>query len=416
MFSAVVLIAVAGARLGTAQVLYGTLTGNITDPASAAVAGVKVEATNQETNVKNETTTDERGIYRIPNLQPGLYRVSVTAPAFRPYAQTNVQVQANEIRRVDAQLQIAQTTETVEVSSSAVVLQTDKADIHSEITSQEVTELPYNGSEGKNFQSLLFLLPGAGIGSGNNEANSEAGNPQRAVTVYMNGVSSQANNTRLDGTPVPYPWLPVNIAYVPPGEAIMTVNVSTNAFDAEQGAAGGAAVNVTIKSGTNNLHGSVFERHTDNRLGAVHNYFTPASVTRNSKNIFNQYGFAVGGPVWLPKLINGKNKLFFFMDYQGTKRRQFATTPNLTLPTADMRSGNFSAVTTVIRDPLTGNPDGSGRTPFAGNIIPADRIASASAKMASLLPALTRPNAFFFNYDAYGGTQYNRGNWDWKAN
>src|SRR5215467_12856447 len=299
MFSAAVLLAAAGVRLATAQVLYGTLTGNVTDPASAAVAGVKVETTNQETNVKSETTTDDRGIYRIPNLQPGLYKVTVTAPSFKVYTQTNVQVQANEIRRVDAQLQIAQTTETVEVSSAAVVLQTDKADIHSEISSQEVTELPYNGSEGKNFQSLLFLLPGAGIGSGNNEANSEAGNPQRAVTVYMNGVSSQANNTRLDGTPVSYPWLPVNIAYVPPGEAVQYVNVSSNAFDAEQGAAGGAAVNVIIKSGTNNLHGSLFERNTNNKLAAVHNYFTPPTVSRNPKNVFNQYGFSIGGPVWI---------------------------------------------------------------------------------------------------------------------
>jgi hypothetical protein len=412
----VLVLAVAAVSTGNAQVLYGTLTGNVTDPASATVPAAHVEAVNQATNVKSETTTDDRGIYRFTNLQPGTYKVTVTANSFRPYSQINVPVQANEIRRVDVQLLIAQTTETVEVSSEAVVLQTDKADIHSEISAQEVTELPYNGSEGKNFQALLFLLPGAGIGSGNNEANSEAGNPQRAITVYMNGVSSQANNTRLDGTPVSYPWLPVNIAYVPPGEAVQYVNVSTNAFDAEQGAAGGAAVNVTIKSGTNQLHGSIFERNTNNKLAAVHNYFTPASVSRNPKNIFNQYGFSIGGPVWIPKIVHGKNKLFFFMDYQGTKRRQFATTPNLTLPTSAMRTGDFSAVSTIIYDPLTGNPDGSGRTPFGGNTIPGNRIASAAAKMASLLPALTRPNSFFLNYDAYGGTQYNRSNWDWKAN
>src|SRR5262249_47334909 len=151
----------------------------------AAVPGVHVQATNLETDVKSETNTDDRGVYRFTNLQPGLYKVAVTAGSFRPYSLTNVPVQANEIRRVDVQLQIAQTTETVDVSAEGVVLQTDKADIHSEISAQEVTELPYNGTEGKNFQSLLFLLPGAGIGSGTNEANSEAGNPQRAITVYM---------------------------------------------------------------------------------------------------------------------------------------------------------------------------------------------------------------------------------------
>jgi hypothetical protein len=397
-----------------AQVLYGSLTGNVTDPASAAIPGVHVEATNQETNVKSETNTDERGIYRFTNLQPGLYKVTVIAQSFRPYSATNVPVQTNEIRRVDVQLQIATTTESVEVSAGAVTLQTDKADIHSEITAQEVQELPYNGGEGKNFQSLLFLLPGAGIGAGSNEANSEAGNPQRAITVYMNGVSSQANNTRLDGTPVSYPWLPVNIAYVPSGEAIQYVNVSTNAFDAEQGAAGGAAVNVTIKSGTNQLHGSLFERHNNNQMAAVNNYFVHPG--RLSKNIFNQYGFAIGGPIRIPKLVNGTDKLWFFMDYQGTKRRQFAATPNKTLPTTAMRGGDFSAVSTIIYDPLTGNPDGTERTPFAGNTIPGARIASAAATMASLLPVLTRPNSYFLNYDAYGGTQYNRSNWDFKVN
>jgi hypothetical protein len=397
-----------------AQVLYGTLTGNVTDPASAPVPSVRVEAANQETNSKSETNTDERGIYRFTNLQPGLYRVTVTAPSLRTYSETNVPVQPNEIRRVDVQLQLAQTTETVEVSAASVVLQSDKADIHSEISAQEVQELPYNGGEGKNFQSLLLLLPGAATTAGSGEANSEAGNPQRAITVYMNGVSSQANNTRLDGTPISYPWLPANVAYIPSGEAIQTVSISTNAFDAEQGAAGGAAVNVTIKSGTNQLHGVAFERNTNNELAAVNNYFSHPG--RLSKNIFNQYGFAVGGPIVIPKAVHGRDKLFFFVDFQGTKRRQFASTPNLTLPTAAMRTGDFSAVSTVIYDPLTGNPDGTGRTPFAGNVIPSNRIASAAAKMTSLLPTLTRPTSYVQNYDAYGTTQYNRNNWDFKVN
>jgi hypothetical protein len=397
-----------------AQVLYGTLTGNVTDPASAPVPSVRVEAANQETNSKSETNTDERGIYRFTNLQPGLYRVTVTAPSLRTYSETNVPVQPNEIRRVDVQLQLAQTTETVEVSAASVVLQSDKADIHSEISAQEVQELPYNGGEGKNFQSLLLLLPGSATTAGSGEANSEAGNPQRAITVYMNGVSSQANNTRLDGTPISYPWLPANVAYIPSGEAIQTVSISTNAFDAEQGAAGGAAVNVTIKSGTNQLHGVAFERNTNNELAAVNNYFSHPG--RLSKNIFNQYGFAVGGPIVIPKAVHGRDKLFFFVDFQGTKRRQFASTPNLTLPTAAMRTGDFSAVSTVIYDPLTGNPDGTGRTPFAGNVIPSNRIASAAAKMTSLLPTLTRPTSYVQNYDAYGTTQYNRNNWDYKVN
>src|SRR5215475_1711461 len=193
------------------------------------------------------------------------------------------------------------------------------------------------------------------------EANSEAGNPQRAQTLFMNGVSSTGNSTKLDGTTIAYPWLPVNIAYVPPGEAIETVNISTNSFDAEQGAAGGAAVNVTIKSGTNDLHGVAFERNQNNDMTAV-NYFSHTQPL--NKNVFNQFGFAVGGPVLIPKLLNGRNKLFWFADWQGTRRSQYASTPNLTLPTAAMRTGDFSGISTVIYDPTTGNPDGTGRLPF----------------------------------------------------
>jgi Carboxypeptidase regulatory-like domain len=401
------------AGAASAQVLYGSLTGNVTDPSGAAVPGAKIEAQNVETGIARSGQTDERGAYLFTNLQSGMYKVTASAGSFRPMAQSNVEVNANEVRRINFKLEIAQTTETVEVAASSFALQTDKADVHAEVTSQEVTELPYSGGEGKNFQSLLFLIPGAGI-IASPEANSEAGNPQRAITLFMNGVSSTSNSTKLDGATISYPWLPVNVAYVPPTEAVQQVNVSTNAFDPEQGAAGGAAVNVTIKSGTNNLHGVVFERNQNNDLAATNNVFSrPGNL---SKNIFNQYGFAVGGPIWIPKVVHGKDKLFFFADYQGTKRRQYASDPNLTLPNDAMRKGDFSAISTLIYDPLTGNADGTGRTPFPGNVVPGNRIAPQAVTLTGLLPELTRPTTFNNNYDAYGGTQYNRSNWDFKVN
>ncbi len=415
---AVALFAYLAAGAARAQVLYGSLTGNVTDPSGAAVPNAKIEALNVETGIARSGATDERGVYLFTNLQAGTYKVTAAAASFRPMAENGVAVNANEVRRVNFGLQIAQATEAVEVSASAFALQTDKADVHAEVTSQEVTELPYNGGEGKNFQSLLFLIPGAGIIS-NPEANSEAGNPQRAITLFMNGVSSTGNSTKLDGATISYPWLPVNVAYVPPTEAVQAVNVATNAFDAEQGAAGGAAVNVTIKSGTNQLHGVLFERNTNNDMAAVNNYFSHPG--RLAKNIFNQYGFAIGGPIWIPHVVHGKDKLFFFADYQGTKRRQYASAINQTLPTDAMRKGDFSGISTIIYDPLTGNPDGTGRTPFAGNIIPQNRINAAAATLTALLPAVTRTPAqnngsYYNNTDLYGGTQYNRDNWDFKVN
>ena len=396
-----------------AQVLYGTLTGNVTDPAGAVVPRVHVEVTDQNTNVKHETNTDERGVYRFSDLQPGSYQVSVTAISFKKFTETNVPVQANAVMRVDVQLQLASASESIEVSAASVVLQTDRSDIHTEISETEVEQLPYNGTEGKNFQSLLLLQPGTATTAGTGEANSAAGNPQRALTVFQNGVSSQANNTRLDGALNAYPWLPVNIAYVPSPEAIQAVSVSANAFDAETGAAGGAAINVIMKTGTNQLHGSMFERNTNQDFDAINNAFTRPG--RLAKNILNQFGFTIGGPVFIPKVIHGKDKFFWFMSYEGTKQNQFAATPNLTLPTAAMRTGDFSATGVTVYDPLTGNADGTGRTPFAGNSLPSSRIASASANLTSLLPALTRPTSFYNNYDAYGATTYSVDRWDWKV-
>src|SRR5579863_6036203 len=400
--------------VSNAQVLYGSLTGNVTDPSGAPIPGANVEARNVGTGVTGTTTTDQRGVYLFNDVALGTYKITVTAKGFQTMIDDNVVVSVNQVRRLDFSTKLAQTSETVEVSAASAVLQTDRGDVHHEITSVELEELPYNGTEGKNFQSLLLLLPGSATTAGTGEANSAAGNPQRAITVFMNGVSSQANNTRLDGALNAYPWLPVNIAYVPSPEAIQAVSISANAFDAETGAAGGFAMNVVMKTGTNQLHGSMFERNNNNDTTAINNVFTRPG--RLAKNIQNQYGFTIGGPVVIPKVIHGKDKFFWFMSYEGTKQSQFAADPNLTLPTAAMRTGDFSATGVTIYDPLTGNPDGTGRTPFAGNILPGTRIASASATLTGLLPALTRPTSFYNNYDAYGSTTYSVDRYDWKVN
>src|ERR1017187_1864945 len=149
--------------VASAQVLYGSLTGNVTDPSGAAVPSAKVDAVNNGTGVSRQTGTDERGAYLFNDVAAGIYKVTVTHSGFKTVLENAVLVNANEVRRIDVALQIAQATETVEVSASSVVLQTDKADVHAEVTAKEIEELPYNGGEGKNFQALLFMVPGAGI-------------------------------------------------------------------------------------------------------------------------------------------------------------------------------------------------------------------------------------------------------------
>src|ERR1039457_4371874 len=195
-YAVALLLLVSAAGGGNAQGLYGSLTGNLVDPSSAAVVGTKVEASNTDTGVVRQAVTDERGAYLFSNLPAGTYKVTFTAKAFKTVVADNVRVNANEVRRVDMGLQIATASEIVEVNAASVILQTDKADVGADISAQEVVELPYTGGEGKNFQSLLYLVPGAAAPAAR-AGNSEAGNPQRAQTLLMNGVSSTSNSTKI---------------------------------------------------------------------------------------------------------------------------------------------------------------------------------------------------------------------------
>src|SRR5262245_11675662 len=245
------------------QVLYGSMVGNVTDPNGAAVPGAKVEAVNLGTRATKGTTTDENGSFSLSDLTPGLYNVTVSAASFKKELRQTVQIEANKVRRVDAQLQVGEVQETVVIGAGAEVpLQTDRGDVNATLNARQVNNLPLFGSVGRNYQSLLYLIPGTTRGTGGffingsgTEDNSAAGNPQRSMSFNVNGVSRLQNNTKLDGSSIIYPWLPTNTVYVPPSEAIQEVNIVTNAFDAEQGLAGGAAVNVTIKSGSNDFHG-----------------------------------------------------------------------------------------------------------------------------------------------------------------
>lgn len=236
--------------------LYGSLTGNITDPSGAPVPGAKVEALNVSTGVAQQTTTQSDGIYRFVELLPGTYKVRVSAPGFATVVADNVRVEVNSLKRVDAQLNVAQVQQRVTVTSELPLLETDRSDVHSNLTAAEVQNLPAISSEGSSFQALYKVIPGF---TPPMESNSAGGNPQRAMTSNVNGQSTQGNNTTIDGVADAYPWLPNNIAYVPPTDAIETVNIETNSFDAEQGQAGGAVINVQIKSGTNQFHGDAHE-------------------------------------------------------------------------------------------------------------------------------------------------------------
>jgi len=364
-----------------AQVLYGSLTGSVTDVSDASIPDAKVEATNKDTGAVKQTTTDNRGVYLFTDLQSGTYSITISAPAFGSINQNNVIVNANTTQRLDARLQLSSVAETVTVQASAFTLQTDRADLNTQIKTTQIANLPIGG--GRNFQQLYKLVPGFSPPA---DSNSDAGNPQRSLISNVNGVSQSNNNTRLDGAMISYPWLPHIVAYVPPADAVEAVNIVTNSFDAEQGMAGGAVVNVQIKSGTNQYHGSAHEFHTNSRLKTRNYFYCLYSCTGDpnqpQKNIQNQFGGTFGGPI-------KRNKLFFFGDWERTLRRQNASVFR-SIATDAMRQGDFTGTGTTIYNPKTGNANGTGRIAFPDNRIPPSEFDEASAKMIALLPRVNQ--------------------------
>ena len=283
------------AGLAKAQVLYGTLTGNITDVSGATVPGAKVEAVNAGTGQVKQTTADDHGEYAINDIQAGTYKLTISAKSFGNVVEQNVMVDANTVRRVNVQMQLAQVTQTIEVDASVVALQADRADVGSQLQSSQIAQLPEPST--RNFQSLLVIVPGYAPPV---SSHSEAGNPQGSLATNVNGASYNNNNTRIEGTSDLYPWLPEIAAYIPPTEAIQTVNVVTASFDAEQGMAGGSVVNVFIKSGTNQFHGSAWEYNQISALKARNYFYYGAN---NPKNIVNQFGGNFGGPIKRNKAV-----------------------------------------------------------------------------------------------------------------
>ena len=410
---------VVSAPLAHSQVLYGTLTGLVTDSSGAVIVGAQVTVLEGQTGVSQTGTTDSSGIYRFTTLLPGTYKVTIAAKGFSTQETPGVQITENEVTRVTAALKTGSSTQEVVVTTEAPLLQTDKADVHTDITAQQIENLPIMGTEGGNFQALLRSIPGAGLTA---ETNSSAGNPQRAINANINGLSNQSANTRIDGVQDAYPWLPANVAYVPPADAIENVQVVTNSFDAEQGMAGGAAVNVQIKSGTNRFHGEAHEFHTD-QLFAARSYFntdtTIAAQAKKNRNNQNQYGGAVGGPIL-------KNKLFFFTDYERTTQRGLAGPDNRTLPTAAMITGDFRGLpgNPIIYDPATGDVHGANKQQVSCNgvlnTICASRIDPAAAAIIKLLQPLVAQEVAtsndLGNWTGNGTALFNRDNLDAKVN
>jgi hypothetical protein len=394
--------AMMGSAVASGQVLYGTLTGTVTDKSGAVVPKVTVTLTNQGTGENRETTTTSTGEYRFQDVLPGTYTVSVARTGnFAAFNEIGIAIEVNREVRRDIALQPASVNQTISVTDTAPTLQTETADVNHEISETQLSALPLTSSQGRNFQALYTVIPGAAMVQ---EKNSTAANPSRSLSTNVNGMNYNGNTTRIDGAMNYYGWLPYIIAYVPPAESIANVNIDTNSFNAEQGLAGGASINVTTKSGTRDFHGTAWEYYQDGAINARSYTATQASLISASnptgsvpKNVFNEWGFNIGGPVYIPKILTGKKKLFFFDNFERTTRRQLES-GTLTIPDAAMVGGDFSEVAGFdpLYDPQPGGvgpylPLASRTTTFLSeygcNCIPASRQSFASSTMiANLLP------------------------------
>ncbi len=361
-----------------AQVLYGSVVGVVRDPQGAGVPGAIVEIVNKNTNLTRETVTSSDGSYSLVNVVPGPYDVKVSLTGFRAGLRSSVPVTVGQIARVDVILEVGSISETVTVASSSQLLQTDKSDLHTELKSQEIVNLPLN--QYRNYQTLINLVPGATPAVFQND---QTDTPGRSLRTFVNGTNPNTNNTRLDGASSVNIWLPHHVGYVAPAETIDTVNISTNNFDAGQGMAGGAAVTLVTKSGTNSLRGSAFYFRNQDELNA-RQFFDPSKLDSS----ITIAGGTVGGPI-------KRNSLFYFGSWEGNYERN-SRFDTYTVPTARMRNGDFSEVLSIapafrLFDPQTGNPDGTGRTEFPGGVIPSNRISSISQQIQALYPEPNNP-------------------------
>jgi hypothetical protein len=356
-----------------AQTLKGTILGTVADVTHAVIPNVPVNITEVNTNFHRTETTNESGFFAFANLDPGAYRIDIEQSGFRKYARTGIALDANSTIRVDVELATGDVTQSVEVTSEGAVLQTDRADTGGKIESQQLNTLPMLNN--RNYQNSIMLVPGASAGY---RSNSPFFNSQESLQVPVNGLD-RLNNFMIEGLDNNIEQNNNLTAIVLPADAIAAVDVSTSAYDPELGRAGGATVNVIMKSGTNAFHGSLFEYHSDSDLQA-RNWGTN-SVPHG---VHNQFGASAGGHI-------KRDKLFYFADFQSSRDLvgQLATP---TIPTMAMRQGDFSASPTTIYDPNTGNiATGAGRTPFPNQQIPLTRISPIFQQYMSFLPAPTLP-------------------------
>ena len=360
------------AGFGYSQAVNATLLGTVTDSSGAVVPNAKITVSEVNTGVNRSGQSNESGNYTFPDMAPGQYMVTVESSGFKKESRKDITLSVNTSTRIDVQLTPGNMTETVEVTGAPPLLQTDRADTGAQLEVVQTASLPLGTN--RNYQSLLNLVPGTTRAT---FQHSQFFNAASSLQTEVNGQMRMGNSYQIEGIDNNERTGLLQIM-VPPLEAIQAVDVSTSNYEAELGRASGANTNVVLKSGTNEFHGAGYEFLRNSALNA-RNFFD-ASVGHLA---YNYFGGNIGGPI-------KKNKIFIFGDFLRTTDHE-ANTNLGTIPPSSWRTGNLSsgltlAAPVVVYDPATGNPDGTNRLPFAGNIIPTNRISPIAQKIMNLVP------------------------------
>jgi len=367
------------------QAVSATLLGTVADSTGAAIAKARVTATETSTGAMHESVTNDSGNYTFPDLTPGRYSVTVEANGFKKETHQNIDLLINSSTRVEFDLATGSVSETVLVTTAPPLLQTDRADISTKIEAKQIADLPLGTN--RNFQSLLNLVPGTAPAT---YEHSQFFNAQGALQTRANGLPRQGNLYQIEGIDDDERTGLLQII-IPPAEAIQSVDISTNNFEAELGRATGAVTNVILKSGTNAFHGSAFEFIQNSAVNARSYFGGPLGHLS-----YNYFGGSIGGPIW-------KDKLFFFGDYLRTSdHEKIANTftippPQFYTPNAqgfiDLSAPLKSDGTGQIYDPATGDGTaGQPRAKFANNQIPISRVNPVSLKILQELGKVAQPN------------------------
>ena len=393
ILSLTAILGLVSAGIGWSQDTRGTITGRVTDPSGAVVPGATVIVTNTAMGTKATLKTNQDGYYQAPLLNPGMYQVEASLQGFKKAIRDSVEVRVADRLEINLALEIGASEQTVTVTSEVALMSTESASLGTVVDAKRVADLPL--SYGNPF--LLIGLT-AGVTFNGSVRLDRPFEPTHIVNFSMGGTKGNLNDITIDGAPTTATAnaFEVTASYVPPTDIVQEFKVQTNTFDAQFGQTQGGVTNISIKSGTNQFHGSVnysFQRPSF----WANDFFLNKAGTPRPDFLFNRWGGSFSGPVRIPKVYNGKNKTFFLFGYEGIhdSRPRHDDTTN-TVPTPAMHNGDFSALLNApngaqytIYDPATRVAIAGGRfqqTPFPGNKIPSNRFDKVGAAILSYYP------------------------------